>query len=153
LLLVLALMLILALAIGSSAIPSLARMPSGEAPRIDVQIAERDLGDVSARGVVAVEFAVRNAGNRRLILREVACCGSTASKTNWTIQPGERVSLPVHVGTSRYWGLVETLRTFATNDPSRPQFTLSVRMNVIQQELMPQPTPRLVEAVDRRTAN
>jgi hypothetical protein len=84
---------------------------------------------MSARQEQRVPFEIHNAGTRRLVLNEVDVdcgCGDPIRKTV-IVPPGRSVDLTVTLNTRFVTGPIQKIASFATSDPARPRFDLTVR--------------------------
>ena len=93
-----------------------------------------DLGKVSAGGTVEAAFAVRNAGTRRLILRESAsgCECLTAAQPEIMVPPRATRKLIVRLDASKASGPMKLESRYTTNDPNHPVLTVTILANIQQ---------------------
>jgi hypothetical protein len=117
---VLALCGILCLSVTSASAQS-SRKSKSDGPRIEIDPAEHDFGDVQQNQKLAHEFVVTNTGTEELEIRRLSTtCGCTAAiTTDRRIPPGGSTKLQVTLETRRYKGVIERSVSIASNDPSR----------------------------------
>ena len=91
-----------------------------------------DLGKVRADGTVEAAFSVRNAGTRRLILRESAsgCECLSAAQPEITVPPGATRKLIVRLDTGKGLGPLKIESHYSTNDPRRPVLTVTLLADI-----------------------
>jgi hypothetical protein len=93
---------------------------------------QRDVGPVEAGVVLRARFSVENAGTRRLIIESEskACCDEPSERRQIVVPPGARRDLEIEVDTGQWHGRMRHAVHYTTNDPSRPQFTLTLHGQV-----------------------
>lgn len=103
-----------------------------QAPRISVDDEVKDLGLVTANKVAHTEFVLSNTGNSELVIYEVKSgCGCTvADPVKDKLAPGESVPLKVSYSSKNQAGSQTKDITVWTNDPLKPQLTLTIKANV-----------------------
>jgi hypothetical protein len=99
-----------------------------DAPRLQSDQRQRDLGLVAQGAVLRTTFTVANHGRRRLILlqRGKACCGQETPSRRLVVPPGKSLDVAVEVDTSRWFGRMCDLTEYLTNDPRTPRLTFAV---------------------------
>ncbi|HUG90909.1 MAG TPA: DUF1573 domain-containing protein [Planctomycetaceae bacterium] len=113
-------------------------MARGAMPALDdrpavfeVDRTEVDFGTVVEGPELTASFVIRNAGSRRLVLRErVACDCLAEGRQVETIPPRESVSVRGRLPTRGRSGPVRRELQFATSDPERPLVTLVLTADV-----------------------
>lgn len=103
-------------------------LQSDARPVVVLPETEHHLGSIRPDAVTRVEFAVKNAGSRRLILRkkEDACCGGTRPSEPVFIEPGDSCALEIALDVRGRRGEIRKTIRYATNDPNLPSFSLTV---------------------------
>lgn len=91
-----------------------------------------DLGSVTLQEERDVRFKLVNQGKRRLVINEVTSgCGCCEPEQKAVcISPRETVEIIVRIDTRSETGVFNKVTTFTTNDPSQPQFDLTVSASV-----------------------
>ena len=90
-----------------------------------------DIGNVGAEETLKVDFAVRNMGDRRLVINQIGqACGCEEAGTTLCVSPGHSGHLTVVLETGLTEGQIERVTDFSTNDPSHPTFSLKLRAYV-----------------------
>ena len=85
----------------------------------------RDLGTLTAGGVVHARFAVANRGGKRLlIVRERTSCGCLSTEPEVSILPGDERVLDVRLDTRPLRGAVDLVIRYRTNDRRCPVLDL-----------------------------
>jgi hypothetical protein len=107
--------------------------PAASLPSVELSITEFDAGQVAQGVQLEAEFPLRNTGGRRLIIRSAkpACCEHLADETAVLLSPGQETVLHVTVDTQKWFGRMEHLAEFTTNDPRCPRLTLCVRATIV----------------------
>ena len=97
------------------------RKSKSDGPRIKIEPAEHDFGDVPQSQKLSYEFVVTNTGTEELEIRRLATtCGCTAAiTTDRRVPPGGSTKLQVTLETRRYKGVIERSVSVASNDPGR----------------------------------
>lgn len=106
-----------------------APMPGqGDTPRLVVEPARFDFGDARPGSELTRRFRMKNAGDAPLrILGISASCDCVVSRPDTdVIAPGEATDLRVTLHTGSDVGPVERTVTLTTNDPHRPEQTISL---------------------------
>jgi hypothetical protein len=106
--------------------------PQDARPAISLERTSQQMDITSERPVWEFAFPIKNTGSRRLILNELdlSCgCGEQIRQTI-IISPGETEELTVTLDTRATMGRPEVIARYLTNDPSLPQFDLTVRATV-----------------------
>lgn len=102
----------------------------GRPPRVELSIGNQvhHLGQIDDRQEWRIQFPVRNAGTRRLVLNELdRDCGCEDQILETTVlQPGETGHLVVRLNPRSATGNVQSEACFATNDPALPRLELTV---------------------------
>jgi len=93
---------------------------------------QRDFGRVVQGDVLREEFAIKNAGTRRLVVQRNTggCCGQPVETQAIMVAPGESATLPVEWDTAAMAGDAQHVVQFTTNDPKLPSFSLTLRADV-----------------------
>ena len=101
-------------------------------PALVLPCREHDFGTVTQGIVLRTAFRVENAGDRRLILvdKTAACCGEEPDSRGFIVPPHETKELPVEVDTMQWWGRMEHVVQYTTNDPATPRFALKLTAQV-----------------------
>jgi uncharacterized membrane protein len=125
----------LALALLGAGVP-LACAPSpapDAAPRLVVDPASFDFGDVRAGSEPTRRFRLRNAGSAPLKIEGVSSsCDCLVSRPDMdTIPAGGSTELRVTLSVSEEAGPLLRTVTVRTNDPARPEQTIEVRATVV----------------------
>jgi hypothetical protein len=105
----------------------------GESARAVLDRAEYDFGTVSPGMTVTGHAVVQNRGGRRLIVREEGgdCgCSSPQTREPLVVTPGCSGRLTFTFETPPVPGVARETRTFVTNDPTLPEFSLNLRAEV-----------------------
>jgi len=102
------------------------------APVLVLPCREHDFGTVTQGIVLRTAFRVENAGDRRLILvdKTAACCGEEPDPRGFIVPPHEAKELLVEVDTMQWWGRMEHVVEYTTNDPATPRFALKLTARV-----------------------
>jgi hypothetical protein len=126
--------LLLAWRLTSEAVPVSAEdgQRTSAAPALVLACRERDFGTLPQGMVLRTLFRVENGGDRRLILvdKTAACCGEEPDPRGFIVPPHEAKELPVEVDTMQWWGHMEHVVEYTTNDPATPRFTLKLTARV-----------------------
>jgi rhodanese-related sulfurtransferase len=111
-------------------------LPAAAAPRIAVDLATYEFGDVVEGLSVEHTFVLTNTGDADLVIGEVqvSCgCTTTSLPTN-RLAPGQSVGLHALVDTSGYSGTIRKAITVNSNDPTRPQLQVGFLGNVVRKQ-------------------
>jgi hypothetical protein len=97
-------------------------------PTVRTPYTERHLGHVDQGTQLRASFPVKNEGSSRLILRPAAdaCCGEEFPNSV-IIGPGQSTTLELALNTGGEIGPLDYTVHYDTNDPRRPQLTLTIR--------------------------
>ena len=97
------------------------RKSKSDGPRIEIEPAKHDFGDVSQSQKLSYEFVVTNTGTEELEIRRLSTtCGCTAAiTTDRRVPPGGSTKLQVILETRKYKGVIERSVSVASNDPGR----------------------------------
>jgi hypothetical protein len=106
--------------------------PGSTAPVAELSHTTRDLGTVSQGPVLRTTFPITNAGARRLVLIEHSegSCDESAEPRQVILTPGDSAELEVEVNTALWYGQMEHVVHYTTNDPRLPRFDLTVTATV-----------------------
>ena len=97
----------------------------GERPAVlELDRTRIDFGTVTGGPELSGTFIVRNAGARRLILRERGGCNCLGERRSEVIPPGQSVEVHGRLPTRGRFGPVRRELQFASSDPRRPVVTL-----------------------------
>lgn len=112
-----------------------------QASRAVLSIAEtsQDLRHNDLRQRWSLTFSVANQGDRRLVLNEIGShcgCDDDPPRTI-VIQPGDRVDIELILDTRTAIGPVQSVKSFTTNDPSRPRLDLTVSAFLVDKATRP----------------
>jgi hypothetical protein len=102
-------------------------------PRVVLERTTWDFGRVPAGSKLLARFPVKNAGDRRLVLRQqVSSCECIASEAQSTIilQPGRSTTLEAQIDTTKLQGACQLELTFKTSAPNLPTFQLKLLADV-----------------------
>jgi hypothetical protein len=129
---VLAAALLLAFGLGLRATVDILGHPlTGEEgpPRVHLDSLDQEFRAAAAKGLVRVEFPVANQGERRLVIRSLRrpCCDGNVPEPT-VVAPGRSGCLVLDVDAASLLKRGQHTEGFATNDPSRPEFWLTVRL-------------------------
>lgn len=107
---------------------------AGAAPKIEFEKTTYDFGTTSAVTAVTGTFRFKNAGDAELVIGKPATsCGCTTTGVKPDkLQPGEggELTFTLSVGGGR--GPMQKNITVPTNDPTQPQVTLAIRVEMLQ---------------------
>lgn len=122
-------------------------------PKVDIAQLQHDFGQIKKGTVAQHSFTLKNAGSTDLQITNVApACGCTTSEFSKVIPPGQEGSVTLAVHTENFLGALSKTAEVFTNDPTRPQFTLTMSM-VITDANTPPPGKRIgsliITPVDR----
>jgi hypothetical protein len=111
---------------------SMLKDTSNAQPRAHISCALQDFGTIGQGSLLRARFPISNTGDRRLIVTEKAegCCGDSSSARSIVVEPGDTHILNITIDTELWCGQIEHEKRYATNDPKRSQFTLTVRGKV-----------------------
>lgn len=120
------------------------------APKIQLDKEVYDLGVVVDGEVVEFFVTITNAGDQHLVISRVTynCSCTSYELPKRELNPGESVQMKIRFNTrgySRYAQPVSQTVTLYTNDPARPQVTITVRGTVRQTSAYEQPATTLYQ--------
>jgi len=96
-------------------------------PVLEVPRLNYDFGEVFHLDEYGFAFVVRNRGNADLVIEDVKpSCGCTAAKFDKVIAPGKEGKIELVVDGNKVHGSFTKAAEVRTNDPVRPEFTLSI---------------------------
>jgi uncharacterized cupredoxin-like copper-binding protein len=103
------------------------------APKVGVQQLTHDFGNIKVGEVVSHTFVISNNGGDLLKINNVkASCGCTAaSPDKKELKPGESTNIVVTFNSKGRKGPQTKTVTVSTNDPEKPQVTLTIKCNII----------------------
>src|SRR5687768_2004751 len=98
-------------------------------PVVQLDLTEREIDPPQGSEPVRVEFAVANAGGRRLVIHSLrrACCDGPAPEPT-VLAPGKSGELVVEIDPATLLQRGQHTDGFGTNDPRLPEFWLTVRL-------------------------
>jgi uncharacterized protein DUF1573 len=104
----------------------------GTPPRLELDDREQNLGSIPAGVAVDARFLVKNRGGQRLIVREAkGGCGCMKTRHAAVIvPPGGQAYLESHLETANLSGSFRLETRYQTNDPTQPELTLVVSVDV-----------------------
>jgi hypothetical protein len=107
---------------------NLAMAPAHPAPKIHVETARVEIGELNAGETAEVEFLLTNTGTEPLKIQKVeTSCGCLASRCPETLAPGEKGALKVKLVSKTHWsGPLEKPITVRSNDPDQPAVDLQI---------------------------
>jgi len=112
------------------------RTADPDSPRIRVEKAEFDLGEISTNSKNTARFQLANAGKGTLeILDVVKCCGAVVQLDKQKLEPGETAELMVDYHTGDAPGSFKRELTVHSNDPAHAATTLTILGKVVQRLL------------------
>ena len=99
-------------------------------PQVGVQQSEHNFGDINQGDVVTHSFVIANNGGDLLKISSVkASCGCTAANPDKNeLKPGESTNIVVTFNSKGRKGPQTKTVTVTTNDPEKPQVTLTYQM-------------------------
>jgi hypothetical protein len=123
----------------SSAPASAAVMPAARAPRLSVEPAHFDFGQVRPQRTLQKEFALRNFGASELRVEGVSTdCGCTAALLDdRVLPPGGRATLRVTFETRDSRGRVSRQVLVRSNDPRAPQQAIRLDATIVPEDPAP----------------
>jgi hypothetical protein len=103
------------------------------APKLVVENASYDLGEIVPGSSNTAVFNFRNAGDEPLKITDVKkCCGAVTEFDKEELDPGESGVLTVKYRTSQRTGTLSKKVSLFTNDPENPQVELTITGTVVQ---------------------
>jgi hypothetical protein len=127
----------------------------GGGPALAFDKLQVDLGTVTRDQEGVQTFLIMNRGDGPLevgpvdLVVEQGCDQAETVQDSLEVRSGEQVLLPVHLGPHRKLGPHRITVNVASNDPSRPSSTLSLRFDVTEEQQGSESGPRL--NVDKKT--
>lgn len=106
-------------------------------PKVGVQQLSHDFGKINQGEVVSHSFVISNNGGDLLKIKDVrAACGCTAAKPDKSeLGPGESTNIVVTFNSKGRKGPQNKTVTVSTNDTEKPQVTLTIKCNIIVNEV------------------
>ncbi len=102
------------------------------APRVEIRETEIDLGKLTRVDPASARFAIRNAGQQDLrILSADPSCGCTVVDFDDAIAPGKQGYIEATLDLSTVRGALLSQIHVKTDDPTRPELTLTLRAEVV----------------------
>jgi hypothetical protein len=87
----------------------------------------KNVGTVAKGDAIEYSFKVRNEGKADLLINDVKpSCGCTIGKFDKVIKPGEEGKITLTIDTKTFSGPISKTAVVLTNDPVKPQFSLSL---------------------------
>jgi uncharacterized cupredoxin-like copper-binding protein len=119
-------------------ISAISIFPQLLAPKVGVQQLNHDFGNINQGDVVNHSFVIANNGGDLLKIIDVkASCGCTAANPDKKeLQPGESTNIAVSFNSKGRKGPQTKTITVSTNDPEKPQVTLTIKCNIIEDEVI-----------------
>lgn len=107
-------------------------------PKVGVQQLNHDFGNINQGDVVNHSFVIANNGGDLLKINDVkASCGCTAaSPDKKELKPGESTNIVVSFNSKGRKGPQTKTVTVTTNDPEKPQVTLTIKCNIIESKVL-----------------
>jgi uncharacterized cupredoxin-like copper-binding protein len=105
-------------------------------PKIAVQQAAHDFGDINQGDIVTYSFVISNSGGDVLLIKDVkASCGCTAAKPDKNeLNPGESTNILVTFNSKGRKGPQSKTVNVSTNDSENPTTILTIKCNVVVSE-------------------
>lgn len=105
-------------------------------PKISVQQPDHDFGDIKEGEVVSHTYVITNNGGDLLKIIDVRpSCGCTAATPDKReLKPGESTNISISFNSKGRKGPQIKTINVKSNDPEKPDVTLSLKCNVIEQE-------------------
>ncbi len=106
-------------------------------PKVGIQLLEHDFGNINQGDIVNHSFVISNNGGDLLKILDVrASCGCTAaSPDKKELNPGESTNISVSFNSKGRKGPQTKIVTVTTNDPENLKLTLTIKCNVIVNEV------------------
>jgi hypothetical protein len=102
-------------------------------PRAIVENAQHDFGRVTAGENLEAQFVVRNAGTRRLILRQLnGSCDCLVGVPEILIEPGGRHVVSARIDTSRLEGPFQLDLSYRSNDANAAKLKFAAMLDVVR---------------------
>jgi hypothetical protein len=111
---------------------------SPDAPRIDIEFNNFELGDVVNGTIISKDITIENIGGAPLIIEEVSTsCGCTTAVVDQTsISPGGKTILRVEFDSGAHGpeltGMLMRQVFLKTNDPSSPEVMVEFTANIVK---------------------
>jgi len=107
--------------------------PLSGGPKIVIEKAEFDMGEISTNSIGMATFKWTNTGDATLTITDVRkCCGANVQLEKQKLEPGESGGLKVEYSTGRDAGQFKKQLTVLSNDPGNPAVTLNILGKVVQ---------------------
>jgi hypothetical protein len=128
-------------------------VPPVAGPKLGIAQLQHDFGEIKKGTTAQHSFTFKNEGSVDLQITNVApACGCTSSDFTKIVPPGKEGHITLAVHTDAFTGALSKTAEVFTNDPARPQFTLTMSMVVTDGNTLP-PGKRLgsliITPVDR----
>ena len=109
-------------------------------PVVTLDRTEHDFGRVPAGALLLAGFQVKNAGGKRLVVREQSrgCECVTGGRPEVIVPPGGSQDLTPGLDTKKLAGPLRTTIQYRTNDPNRPAITLVLLADVVPSPAVPE---------------
>lgn len=113
-------------------------LPQLLGPKVSVQLAEHDFGNITQGEVVKHSFIISNNGGDLLKILDVkAACGCTAANpSKKELKPGESTNIDVSFDSKGRKGPQTKTVTVTTNDPEKQNVVFTFKCNIIVPEKM-----------------
>jgi Protein of unknown function (DUF1573) len=104
-----------------------AAKPEGPQPKVVTIEEGKNVGTVVKGEAIEYAFRVRNDGKGDLVINDVKpSCGCTIGKFDKVIKPGQEGKITLTIDTKAFSGPISKTAVVLTNDPAKPQFSLSL---------------------------
>ncbi len=104
-----------------------AAKPEGLQPKAVPVEEAKNFGTVAKGEAIEYSFKVRNNGKSDLVINDVKpSCGCTIGKFDKVIKPGEEGKITLTIDTKAFSGPISKSAVVLTNDPAKPQFSLTL---------------------------
>lgn len=104
-----------------------------DAPALTIEATSQDKGRLAKGTPAEYVFTVRNTGKSELNISEVRpSCGCTVASFDKSIAAGASGSVKATIDTSRFQGPIAKTVTVKSNDPSKPEMTLTMKADIYQ---------------------
>ncbi len=104
-------------------------------PQLVIKKLEHSFGEIKKGTVAQHAFTFKNEGKADLEIKSVApSCGCTASDYTKIVPPGQEGKITLAFNSAGFSGAATKMAEVYTNDPARPQFTLTINMVVTSDE-------------------
>jgi Protein of unknown function (DUF1573) len=99
----------------------------GPQPKVVTIEEGKNVGTVVKGEAIEYAFRVRNDGKSDLVINDVKpSCGCTIGKFDKVIKPGQEGKITLTIDTKAFSGPISKTAVVLTNDPAKPQFSLSL---------------------------